>query len=207
MINILNSYIPKFLVDLNRENDDVVTVTTNYLSRDGDVYQLDKRSISPVLIQTTQSIQELHPEVSNTYPFKIVTPIDVDGSTIILSPTPETAPTASQGYYVPIYFERYNPQFLENIDKNFSDSISISPDNAVLYRSSPTLNNLNLTAIVKDVFDNTVPTQQITWNSSDTDVVRVSSTGELTAISTGNAVITVTYGNTISNQIIATVLD
>lgn len=207
MINILDSYIPKFLVDLNRENDDVITVTTNYLSTEGDAYQLDTRTISPVLIQTTQSLQELRPEVSNVYPFKIVTPIDVDGSTIILSPTPETIPTASQGYYVPIYFERYNTQFLENIDKNFSDSISISPGNAVLYRSSPTLNTLNLTAVVTDAFDNPIPIQKITWNSSNTNVVRVTPNGQLTAISTGSAVITVTYDNAVSNQIIATVLD
>lgn len=121
MINILNSYIPKFLVDLNRENDDVITVTTNYLSPQGDVYVLDTRAINPVIIQTTQSLQELQPEISTVYPFKIVTPIDVDGSTIILSPTPETQPTASQGYYVPIYFERYRQEFMESINKTFTE--------------------------------------------------------------------------------------
>lgn len=121
MIDILNSYIPKFLVDLNRTNDDVIQVETQYLSPEGDVYVLDKRTIAPVMIQTTQSLQELRPEISEVYPFKIVTPIDVDGSTIILTPTPEYAPTASQGYYVPIYFERYEKEFIQNINRSFTE--------------------------------------------------------------------------------------
>jgi hypothetical protein len=121
MINILDSYIPKFIVDLNRNNDDIITVRTNYLSPEGDVYELDTRTISPVLIQTTQSLQELQPEISTVYPFKIVTPLDPDGSTVLLSPTINSLPTASQGYYVPIYFERYQPEFLENIDRSFTE--------------------------------------------------------------------------------------
>lgn len=121
MINILNSYVPKFLVDLNRDNDDIISVETKYLSPQGDVYVLDKRTVSPVMIQTTQSLQELRPEVSDVYPFKIVTPLDVDGSTILISPTPTSQPTASQGYYVPIYFERYNIQFMENVNRQFSE--------------------------------------------------------------------------------------
>ena len=123
MTNILNSYISKFLVNLNRDNEDVITVSTNYLSREGDVYVLDTRTVSPSLVQTTQSLQELQPEVSDTFPFKIVTPIDIDGSTILLSPTPDTNPTASQGYYVPIYFDRYRPEFMENIDKTFRELV------------------------------------------------------------------------------------
>jgi hypothetical protein len=119
MINILDSYIPKFLIDLNRNNEDIITVTTQYLSPNGDVYELDTRAISPVMIQTTQSLQELQPEVSDVYPFKIVTPVDIDGSTLLLSPTPQTNPTASQGYYAPIYFERYKQDFLNNISKDF----------------------------------------------------------------------------------------
>ena len=121
MINILDSYIPKFLVELNRNNDDVINVTTRYLSTEGDVYELDRRAISPIMVQTTQSIQELKPEISNVYPFKVVTPIDPDGSTVILSPTIEAIPTASQGYYVPIYFERYRTEIVDNINKNFTE--------------------------------------------------------------------------------------
>ncbi len=121
MTNILDSYIPKFLVDLNRNNEDIITVSTNYLSREGDVYVLDTRTVSPVLVQTTQSLQELRPEISNVYPFKIVTPVDIDGSVIIQSPTPDVNPTASQGYYVPVYFERYKTTFMENVDKTFTE--------------------------------------------------------------------------------------
>lgn len=121
MNNVYNSYISKFVVDLNRTNNDIVTVTTNYLSPEGDIYQLDKRTISPIMVQTTQSLQELQPEVSTVYPFKIVTPLDVDGSTILLSPTIKTEPTASQGYYVPIYFERYEQEFMQSVSKEFTE--------------------------------------------------------------------------------------
>ena len=94
--NILNSYIPKYLVELQRANEDIITVRTNYFSPQGDVYELERRAISPVLIQTTQSLQELQPITSNVYPFAIVTPIDFDGATLIISPSVTTPPTASQ---------------------------------------------------------------------------------------------------------------
>jgi hypothetical protein len=123
--NILNSYISKVLVELNRNNDDVIKVSTNYLSPEGDEYVLDRQTVSPILIQTTQSLQELQPEVSNVYPFKIVTPLDFDGSTIILSPSVDTQPTASQGYYVPIYFERYNTEVVQAINTEFTELILV----------------------------------------------------------------------------------
>jgi hypothetical protein len=117
--NILNSYIPKYLVELQRNNEDIITVRTNYFSPQGDVYELDRRALSPVLIQTTQSLQELQPITSNVYPFAIVTPIEFDGSTLIMSPSVTTIPTASQHYYTPIYFERYNVDVLASIDRTF----------------------------------------------------------------------------------------
>lgn len=121
--NILNSYIPKFLVDLKRKNEDVITVTTNYFSSNLDSYVLDTRTINPVVIQTTQSIAELRPEVSNVYPYRYPTTIEYDGSTLLISPTATSQPTASQDYYVPIYFERYDASVLTNIDKNFTELI------------------------------------------------------------------------------------
>lgn len=119
MTDPLKSYIPKFLVDLNRNNDDVITVSTDYFSSEGDVYQLDKRTISPSVIFSTQSLQELQPEVSTVYPFKIVPPKDIDGSTIIQSPSIDTLPTASQNYYASLYFERYNIDVMRQLDKRF----------------------------------------------------------------------------------------
>ena len=121
MNSIFNSYIPKFLVDLNKNNEDIITVTTKYFSPEGDIYELDTRTLSPNLIQTTQSLQELQPEISTVYPFKIVTPLDFDGSTILQSPSMTTQPTASQGYYAPIYFERYNADVIRNIDTRFTE--------------------------------------------------------------------------------------
>ena len=121
MLNILNSYIPKFLVDLKKNNEDIIIVSSSYFSLNGDVYELDTRTLSPNLVQTTQSIQELQPEISTIYPFKIITPLDFDGSTILQSPSMTTQPTASQGYYAPIYFERYNPDVIRNIDTTFNE--------------------------------------------------------------------------------------
>ena len=43
-------------------------------------------------------------------------PLDFDGSTILQGPSMTTEPTASQGYYAPIYFERYNADVIKNID-------------------------------------------------------------------------------------------
>lgn len=119
--NILNSYIPKFLVDLKRNNDDILKVSTRYLSADGYQYELVEETVSPVLVQTTQSLQELQPEISNVFPFKTVTSVQPDGSTLILTPSVDTVPTASQGYYVPIYFERYSQTVIQNIDKVFTE--------------------------------------------------------------------------------------
>jgi hypothetical protein len=121
MPDILNSYIPKFLVDLKRNNEDVIKVSTKYLANDGYQYELVEETVSPSLTQTTQSLQELQPEISNVFPFKTVTPIQTDGSTLILTPSADTIPTASQGYYVPIYFERYSQTVIRNIDKTFTE--------------------------------------------------------------------------------------
>lgn len=126
MTDPLKSYIPKFLVDLNRNNDDIITVSTDYFSSQGDVYQLDKRTVSPSVILTTQSLQELQPEVSTVYPFKIVPPKDIDGSTIILSPSIDTFPTASQNYYAAVYFERYNMDVMKLLDKSFTE-LTVEP--------------------------------------------------------------------------------
>jgi len=124
MTNIFNTYIPKFIVDIKRDNNDVLFVSSSAFSAEGDVYTLDVRTVSPNVIQTTQSLNELKPEVSDVYPYKIVTPIDYDGSTILLVPSVENEPTASQHYYAPIYFERYNKTVLNNIDRQFLELTS-----------------------------------------------------------------------------------
>lgn len=121
MNNIFDTYIPKFIVNLNRENEDIITVQTRYFSEEGDVFILDTRTVSPSVLQTVQSINELEPEVSTTYPFKVVTPVQEDGSTLIYTPSVNTEPTASQNYYAPIYFERINSQVIYNLEKEFTE--------------------------------------------------------------------------------------
>ena len=119
MINILDSYLPKYIVDLHRENEDTITVRTRRFSQDGDEYELDIRTVQPNALQTSQSLNELRPEVSDTYPFKVVTPIDFDGATLIYGPSANTFPTASQHYYVPTYFERLTYDIMKLVDKGF----------------------------------------------------------------------------------------
>lgn len=119
MSNFLDSFVPKYLVTVNKKNEEIITVSTKNLSADGDTFIVDTRVLVPSVIETTQSLQELQPEVSDVYPYKIVTPVDYDGATILISPSISTQPTASQGYYVATYFERYNLDIVKNIDKNF----------------------------------------------------------------------------------------
>lgn len=156
MIDIFNSYVPKFIVNLQTNNEDITYVSSSYLSAEGDVYKLDKRILTPILTQTTQSLQELKPETSDMYPFKIVTPIDVDGSTVILSPSVTAEPTASQGYYTPIYFERYQIDFLRNIDKTFSELTTGNVESAAVVS----------TAVVEDITNVQLNTTQSTTSTT-----------------------------------------
>lgn len=198
MTNILNSYIPKFLVNLNRFNEDVITVSTRYFSPQGDVYELDKRTISPNVIQTTQSLAELKPEVSDTYPFKIVPPKDFDGSTLIQTPGIGTFPTASQNYYIPLYFERYNESIVRQINRSFQDTAQLIPDIVILSLTNDEYpNTTQLVAQFSDVFGNgvTTPLQQLNWVSSDVSKATVDPQGNVRAVSIGTCGITVTKDN------------
>lgn len=132
MANILQTYISKVIIGQNTNNDDVVQISTQFLSPEGDVFTLDTRAISPSVIQTTASVQELQPEVSVVYPYKIVTPTDIDGSTIIISPSVQSPVTASQNYYTPIYFERYNQEILQLIDRRFTELTVVQEEPDVL---------------------------------------------------------------------------
>jgi hypothetical protein len=140
MSNIFDTYIPKFLVTLkNKENDDLIFVSSSNFSANGDVYILDTRTVSPNVIATIQSLNNLQPDVSDIYPFKVVTPLDVDGLTIVYTPTLENEPTASQHYYAPLYFERYRTNIINAINKEFTEltipeplDIDIAPQEEII---------------------------------------------------------------------------
>jgi len=119
--DIFQSYISKVFINVNTGNDDVVKISTKKFSPTGDIYELDIRAVSPNIIQTEKSLEELKPEVSTVYPFKVVPPTEQDGTIIIYSPTLETEVTASQNYYVPVYFERYNIEVIRELDKEFTE--------------------------------------------------------------------------------------
>jgi hypothetical protein len=120
MASSFDTYLPRFLVERRAKNGDVVTVTSQYLD-EGNIYELDQRVIVPQVVQTEESLLELKPEVSEIFPFKIVLPVEDDGSTLLLSRTVTTPVTASQNYYIPLYFERYNVNIMRAINKDFEE--------------------------------------------------------------------------------------
>lgn len=124
MSDIFNTYISKVYIQSQTTNNDIVSIETKFFSDEGDVFTLDRRTLTPNILITTQSLAELKPEISDTYPFKIVPPVLDDGTTILLSPTVDTPVTASQNYYVPIYFERYDADVMRRIDKDFNELTS-----------------------------------------------------------------------------------
>jgi hypothetical protein len=126
--NITQNFISKLYVNVNARNDDIIKITTRKFSSSGDTFELDTRAILPSVIQTEKSINELNPEISNTYPFKVVVPVDEAGKTTIYSPTIDYEVTASQSYYVPVYFERYDPDIIREIDKEFRELELVEED-------------------------------------------------------------------------------
>lgn len=137
MAEVFSSYVSKVQASARLNSGDVLFVSSSNLSVDEfstgptDVFKIDKRTIPTSITQTTQSLNDLRPEISTTYPYKIVPPLDFDSASIILSPTIETPVTASQNYYVPVYFERYNRSILQIIDKEFKQ---LTPPPAVSTR-------------------------------------------------------------------------
>lgn len=119
--NIFRSSVNKVIISNDIANTDVVKIQTNVLSPEGDVFTVDTRLIQPSYIQTTGSSQQYQPEVSSVYPYKIETPRDVDGATILLSPDIDIPVTASQNYYTKLYYERYNLDVLRLLDKAFTE--------------------------------------------------------------------------------------
>jgi len=119
--NILRGYISKVFIDTKTSNDDVITVTTKKFSPTEEIFELDRRVISPSVLQTEKNLEELEPEVSDVYPFAVVPPEDPNGKTILYSPTIENEVTASQNYYVPVYFERYDLDILREINREFEE--------------------------------------------------------------------------------------
>jgi hypothetical protein len=120
MANSFDTYLPRFLVERRAKNNDVVTVTSQYIFGNN-IYELDQRVIDPKVVQTEESLIELKPEVSAIYPYKIVLPTEEDGATLLLSRTINTPVTASQNYYIPLYFERYNIDIMRAINKDFEE--------------------------------------------------------------------------------------
>lgn len=121
MPNSSINYISSFLTSVDNVNQQTVSVSSSVLSNKGDTFTLNFATLSPNNIITTQSFNDLAVETSDVYPKKIVTPKDTDGSTILLIASINTAPTASQNYYVPLRFERFKQQVVQLIDTQFTE--------------------------------------------------------------------------------------
>lgn len=118
---ILRSSLNKVIITSDIANSDIVKIQTRAFSPNGDVFTIDTRTVSPSFVQTERDVEQLRPELSNVYPYKIVLPKDTDGSTILLSPDIGAPVTASQNYYTPLYYERYNLDVLRLIDRQFTE--------------------------------------------------------------------------------------
>lgn len=115
------TYISKVITSLFKQNEDVITIQTETLSPEGDTFIVDNRVLTVSALVTTSSLNELTPEISETFPYKIVTPKLSNGHTLILSPNTAVFPTASQNYYMATKFDRYNPTVIRSIDREFQE--------------------------------------------------------------------------------------
>lgn len=121
MINIQNVIVTKKYVSVNYRNPDIVTIPGSNLTK-----------LVPDLKKFLDNSQQLDLEISTEYPFKIITPTAEDSSSIILSPSLTTFPTASQSYYVPLYAERFIKDFSLALTREFTELVVNSPSSAVV---------------------------------------------------------------------------
>jgi hypothetical protein len=119
MTNFRTSYISIALADAKKTNPNAIIVETDYIEN-GKTFTLAKRAIpqNAVISSSTDDVNLIY-ETSESYPYKVVTPQDDSGATIIYSPNIQTAVTASQNYYTRMKFERYQESILRSIDKAF----------------------------------------------------------------------------------------
>jgi hypothetical protein len=119
MSNFTVNYISVALADAKKTNPNAIIVETDYIE-DGKTFTLAKRAIPQnALISSLTDDTNLIYETSESYPYKVVTPKDESGATIIYSPDIDTFVTASQNYYAKLKFERYQESILRSIDKTF----------------------------------------------------------------------------------------
>lgn len=113
------TYISKVYISSLKESEQVITVTTQNLSPAGDVINLNTKLLVINPLISTSSLEVLQPEVSDVFPYKVVTPYLPNGHKLILSPSVKVFPTASQNYYMATKFERYNPVVARSLNRQF----------------------------------------------------------------------------------------
>lgn len=132
MIDIMNVVIPKKIVTVDYTNADLKIVSSSYTAPDGTPSIRQKTVVKPDMKKLTIEDKSLHLDVSNNYPFKIVTLVTEDSASLIYSPSLQTYPTASQSYYAPLYAERFTPEFILAITREFTEFTVESPPESIL---------------------------------------------------------------------------
>ena len=123
-MEIRKDYISNVYVTTQLTGSNNITVDV-YFSEDGDYFELETESLRKLQSQSIGNIEvhtELDPETINgayEYPYKTRVVRLIDSSSLVYVPSIDTFPTASQYYYAPIVFERYNPVVIRNIDTQF----------------------------------------------------------------------------------------
>jgi hypothetical protein len=118
---ILRNSLNKVIISSDVANSDMIKVSTSVLSSNGDVYEVDTRLLTPSLVQTSREVAELNPEVSTSYPYKVIVDRDSSGVVQLYVPDIDIPVTASQNYYVPLYYERYSVPILRVLDRQFTE--------------------------------------------------------------------------------------
>ena len=119
MSNTNISYVSVVYADAKKDNPGKILVTTEYLSPEGDTFELVSEAIPQNAILDSVYQETLRPETSSVYPYKVVVGRTQNGSAVIYAPNIETFVTASQNYYTPMKFERYEPSVIRSLDKTF----------------------------------------------------------------------------------------
>lgn len=130
------NYLSNIYVTTQTDFTENIEIYDVSFSEAGDFFTLDVDALRRLQTQSIGNIEshsELDPDTINgeyTYPYKVKVPKLIDSSSLIYVPGVDTFPTASQYYYAPIVFDRYNPVIMRGINKNFEqltvDTIELS---------------------------------------------------------------------------------
>jgi hypothetical protein len=100
-------------------------VSTDFFGDDTDTFELVEESLRTFQTQSLGNLDKvttLDTDIPTvySYPFKTKVEKTLDSASLVYVQSVSTFPTASQYYYVPMVFERYQPSIMRAIDKEFT---------------------------------------------------------------------------------------